>query len=92
MITDSQKVVLALVICLFLAFIGVLIVRPWYGLRLVQWHSLRSRYAVLRRRDASGFAEQFQQAKVGLWKGFLYGAFFYLPVVAFVVILLVIAA
>jgi hypothetical protein len=74
-IKDAGQFWMAILICLICTGIGMLIIGPWYLVRLVQWSGLAKQYPVLldRSMPRGSLPQRFQAAKSKLIIGIVFG-------------------
>ena len=76
-IKDASQWWLAIILCLFCTAVGMIVVGPWYGFRLVSWHSFAKKYPFLLEANPlrGSTAYKFQSAKWKLLCGLIIGLF-----------------
>jgi len=79
-IKDANQFWIAILLCFVCTGVGMLIIGPWYLVRLFQWHRLAASDPNLLQANMppGSLAQQFQVARVKLWIGLVVGAFFML--------------
>jgi hypothetical protein len=85
-IKDANQFWLAILLCFLCSALGLVLIGPWYGVRLVQWRSLGRTYPALMQPDpiVSSVPQQFQSAKLKLILGLAFGL-----IIAFMFLLLI---
>ena len=73
---DAGQFWLAMILCVVCTSIGILIILPWYGVRLTQWSHLAKQYPELMAPNApaGSLPRQFQAARIKLLVGIVFGA------------------
>ena len=74
-IKDAGQFWLAILLCFLCSGLGMIVIGPWYLVRLLQWNSLAQNHAWLCERDAQpgSLPKRFQSAKWKLIVGLVVG-------------------
>ncbi|EGF26008.1 hypothetical protein RBWH47_01203 [Rhodopirellula baltica WH47] len=74
-IKDARQFWLAIILCFFCSGIGLIIICPWYLIRLLQWRSLAKQHPFLTEPNAptGSLPKRFQSAKLKLILGIVFG-------------------
>ena len=75
-IKDAGQVWLAIILCILCSGFGMLIIGPWYIVRLIQWSSLSKQYPSLLDRNVprGSLPQKFRSARTKLIVGIVFGA------------------
>ena len=84
-IKDAGQFWVAIVLCFLCSGIGILVIGPWYLVRLVQWNSLNNQYPSLKDPHAppGSLARRFQSSHWKLIAGIVAGVLLFLAFVLF---------
>lgn len=89
-VKDADQFGLAILLCFFCTALGLILIGPWYLIRILQWHSLSSKYPILM--DASAppktLPYRFQRARTKLIIAIAFGGL----IVGLVIFLVVFAS
>jgi hypothetical protein len=84
-IKDAGQFWLAIALCFFCAGCGMLIIGPWYIVRLVQWNSLAAQYPGLLEAGASvgSLPYRFRKARTRLYIAIILGGLLFIALAGF---------
>ncbi len=87
-IKDANQFWLAILLCFLCSAIGMVLIGPWYLVRLLQWSSMANAYPHLRNGQAppGSLAQRFQSAQWKLIVGLAVGLLIGMVVVAFLIL------
>ena len=74
-VKDADQFWLAIILCFICSALGIILIGPWYLIRILQWQSLSSRYPILMDTNAppKTLPYRFQRAKTKLIIGIAFG-------------------
>lgn len=74
-IRDADQFWLAILLCFLCSILGMLLIGPWYLIRLLQWNAMANQEPRLLAQDVlpGSIAFRFQRAKIKLIIGFVVG-------------------
>jgi hypothetical protein len=74
-VKDADQFWLAIILCFICSALGIILIGPWYLIRILQWQSLSSQYPILMDTNAppKTLPYRFQRAKTKLIIGIAFG-------------------
>jgi hypothetical protein len=75
-IKDANQFWLAILLCFLCSALGLVLIGPWYLVRLMQWRSLGRTYPILLQADpiVGSVPQKFQSARLRLTLGLIFGS------------------
>jgi hypothetical protein len=76
-IKDANQFWLAILLCFVCSALGLVLIMPWYLVRLMQWRSLGRAYPILLQADpiVGSVPQKYQSARWKLMAGLIFGLF-----------------